>query len=480
MEYKALIERLNQTYCFYRQRYVMMIGNGMQTIPHGYGDKAIQSHLEGRYALCVFSGDKATRFLSVDIDAGGKKTVRSVIDAFVELGIPRDRIYVSLSGGKGYHVDIFFNPWIHNDKAKNLYELMIWKTGLDPKKVELTPTPKDSIKIPLGVHAKTGKRCWFVDRDTLEPIESFDYLFEIKPVDYELINDVVRQGNKIRWNELYAEMICEGTGKDTTVSREIVFDEDYYEEKRLVMPGTRHETMVQIACDLRHYGAVAPQIRKALNGFYFRQDPLFIGSSEREVMADIEDIADWAEQNVPIIKFRPSTKSTYVYSTVLKQDDAQQVLRGATKSSRKIALLIYSFCRMFGAAHMSYNYICETLGCSTATVKNSVNDLLEQKIIGRESGGCHYRKGHLVRQANTYFIAYGGGGKLNEGDDPDAFVFREKITKGNFDDLYYGLLLHFFNIDQLRQYLSKPELDECKRRMEGVTADGGAGAAADA
>ena len=479
MEYKALIERLNQTYCFYRQRYVMMIGNGMQTIPHGYGDKVIQSHLEGRYALCVFSGDKATRFLSVDIDAGGKKAVRSVIDAFVELGIPRDRIYVSLSGGKGYHVDIFFCPWIYNDKAKNLYELMIWKTGLDTKKVELTPTPKDSIKIPLGVHAKKGKRCWFVDRDTMEPIESFDYLFEIEPVDYELINDVVREGNKKRWNELYAEMVCEGTGQDTTVCREIVFDDDYYNSMRLIVPGTRHETMVRIARDLRTYGAVAPQIRKALTGFYFRQDPKMIGSSEREVMNDIEDIANWAEENIPIKKYRPSPNEGIQRNIVLKLEDAEQIMRVATRSSRKIALLIYSFCRMFGASHMSYNYISETLGCSVATVKNSINDLLEHNIISRESGGCHYQYGKLVRKSNTYFIA-NSGGKLNEEDDPEAFVFPEKITNASVDDLYYGLILHFFNIEQLRQYLSKPELDECKRRMEGVSADGGAGAAADA
>ena len=470
LENKALLDAFNRTYCFYRQRYVMMIGDRMDTINHPYGDAVIDSHLAGSYALCVFSGDKATRFITVDIDTGGKKIVRQVVDAFVELGIPRDRIYISLSGRKGYHVDIFFEPWIYNDKAKNLYELMIWRTGLDPKKVEFAPSQSRAIKLPLGIHAKTGNRCWFVDPETLEPIEDFNYIYEIKPVDHEVIWDILREQNKKRWNELYAEMICDESGKDDTIQKEIVFNDEYYNNMRLIVPGTRHDTMVRIACDLRSYGAEEAQIRKALIGFYYRQDKDLISSSEREVFQDIEDIVAWAGKRVKVTHYRPSPNHENMKHAVLKLEDIENVLQGSTSTSRRIALLIYSFCRIFGSSHMSYRFITETIGCSVATVKNAINDLMEKHIINRRSGGIGYRNGKLVRESNTYFIP--GSGKLSEGDNPDAFVFNNTISIDTFDDLYYGAMLHFFTPEYLKKYLTKPELRECERRL----ADGADGA----
>ena len=96
------------TYCFYRQKYVIMDSQYTKTVAHYFTDKVIESHIDGKYALCVFAGPKVTRFISVDVDEGGKKVVRQVVDTFVKFGIPMDRIYVSTSGRKGYHVDIFF------------------------------------------------------------------------------------------------------------------------------------------------------------------------------------------------------------------------------------------------------------------------------------------------------------------------------------------------------------------------------------
>ena len=175
-DFGDIIEVIKKTYGFYRQKYVVMSAKYTKTVNHYYTDKVIESHLNGYYALATFAGEKVTRFISVDIDEGGKKVVRQVMDAFAELGIPRDKIYVSTSGKKGHHVDIFFSPWIYNEKAKNLYDLMIWRTGLNPKKVEFRPTHRQAVKIPLGVHATTGRRCWYLDRDTLQPIERMDYI----------------------------------------------------------------------------------------------------------------------------------------------------------------------------------------------------------------------------------------------------------------------------------------------------------------
>lgn len=469
---KGLIDSFNNTYCFCRKHYRIMIGTTVKTIDHPFGDKVIESHLEGNYALCVYSGDKCTRFMTIDVDQGGKKVTHQVVNALIEMGIPEDRIYVSISGKKGYHVDLFFSPWIYNEKAKNLYELVMWRTGLDPKKVEFFPTPTQAIKLPLGVHSKTGSRCWFVDRKTLEPIEDFEYINNIETIEFDTVNNVVREWNKKHWNEMYADMICEDTGHDKTVQKEIVFDDEYYEGMQLVMPGTRHDTMIRIARDLRNYGANAIQIEKALRGFYYRQDPLYINSSEREVLEDIEDIAWWAEKRVPVTHYRPSPNEGVQRKIILKREDAGKIILGSTSASRRIALLIYSFCRMFGAAHISYDYISRTLGYSMATAKNAINDLISLRVINRQSGGCHYQNGRLVRKSNTYFIP-DNGKRITEDECPDAFMFERHIDKESFDDLYYGLMTFYFSPEYLEEYLTKPEVAECRRRAADNDADQG-------
>lgn len=456
----GIVEKMMQTYCFYRQKYVVMTKKFTKTVPHYFKDKVVDSHLSGYYALAVFAGKKATRFISVDVDAGGKDAVRKVLDAFEKLGIPRDKMYVSTSGKKGYHVDLFFSPWIYNEKAKNLYDLMIWLSGLDPKKVEFRPTHKQAVKIPLGVHAATGNRCWFLDRDTLKPVEDMNYIYNIEAIDREIVPPILKAWNPKRWNELYAEMICNGTGGDNSILKEIEFDEDYYESKRLREVGTRHDTMVEIAYDMRTYGANAKQIEKALRGFYYRQDMWLIESPEEVVLEDIENISEWAEANVLVRRYRPAANEGKNRSFVLDKYDINAVLTAETSAARKIAFLIYAYCRMFGAAHLSYNYISECTGLSQATIKKSIKLLTDRRIIFRKSGGCHYRNGMLMKQANTYFVSSNHifGCPADEMLTADSVEITAKLTPDLFLPIYYGALTHVCKPEYLERFLMKTEM----------------------
>ena len=462
--FSDIVEMIKNTYCFYRQKYVVMSNRYTKTVGHYFKDGVIQSHLDGGYALAVFAGEKVTRFISVDVDEGGKKAVRQVMDAFVELGIPRDKIFISTSGRKGYHVDIFFNPWIYNNKARNLYELMIWRTGLNPKKVEFRPTPTQSVKIPLGVHATTGNRCWYLDRDTLEPIEDFAYIKEITPVANTLVEDILRDWNKKRWNELYCEMICEDTGHDRSVGKDVVFDDAYYEAHALRDAGTRHDTMVEIACDLRHYGANRFQIDRALRGFYYHQDPLYMESSEREVLEDIQDIAEWAETSVPVFKQRPSPNDGVVKPITFEKNEINYILTAPTSAARKVALLLWTYCKRFGAAHMSYETIGETIGCTSRTVALAVKELVDGRFFWKQSGGCHYERGRLVRRTNTYFIPSEKTKGCPDAGDlvVESYTTNERVTKENFDSYYNEVLTAMCSQEYLAQFLTKPELKECE------------------
>ena len=469
MEYQGIVDVIKKTYGFYHQKYVVLTGKYTKTVSHYFTDKVVESHLKGYYALATFAGEKVTKFISVDIDEGGKKAVRQVMDAFEKLGIPRDRMYVSTSGKKGYHVDIFFNPWIYNEKAKNLYELMIWQTGLDPRKVEFRPTNRQAVKIPLGVHAKTRNRCWFLDRDTLEPIEDMNYIKEIIPIPNTVVPDILREWNKKRWNELYAEMVCDNTGHDESIQNDIEFNNDYYERHRITESGTRHNVMIEIACDLRHYGANYYQIRKALRGFFYRQNSAFIETSEEECLEDIDAIAKWAEESVPVWKYRRSPTEVERKSVRFDKEDINYILKAPSKAAQRVAFLLWSYCKMFGSSHISYGSLAKVTGYSVARVETAVSELVKSNFIYRKSGGCHYRNGMMVRESNTYFIP------TNKIIDPpddndlicDSYEFADKIQEDTFSEIYYGMLGRMCKPEYLKRFLTKPELNECVRLAKG-------------
>jgi len=472
---------LKDRYCFYRQKYVVMAPAYTKTCLHYFTDNVLRSHLDGAYALCVFAGEKVTKFISFDVDAGGKAMVRKIIDALDVLGFPKDKIYVSTSGRKGYHVDMFFDPFIYNDKAKNIYDLVMWKAEADPKKVEFRPTHTQAIKLPLGVHAKTGNRCWFLDTGTLLPIEDLTYICNTQCIARERVAEILKFWNRIRWNERYADMICGGSADLGNIRLDYDTDDKdlYFAKHRLTAQGTRHDMMVQIARDVRLCGANRYQIAKVLTGWYYRQDPIYIDSSPDEVAYDIEEIAGWAEDNVPIAKNRRVRRERS--PIVFNKHEINYILMAPTSAARKVALLLWTYCKIYGASHISYEAIANTIGCATATAQSAVAVLVKNHIISKESGGLHFGGGRLVKKANTYFIP-----KNNTLACPaDAWLVAEEyeyvgeINKEHFQEYYCKVLGGLCTDEYLAKFLTKPELAEvqkarmCEHETDEPTVSGG-------
>lgn len=124
------------------------------------------NHLEQKYAICVYSGKWGSKFMCFDVDDGNKETVFQIISELEKLGIPHRMIYVSYSGGKGYHVELFCQEIISTEQWYRMYLTVIHLGNLEQHKVEFRPTHTQSIKLPLSCHAKSGNVCWYVDRDT--------------------------------------------------------------------------------------------------------------------------------------------------------------------------------------------------------------------------------------------------------------------------------------------------------------------------
>lgn len=437
---KSFFGVFRDLYCGYHQKYVIMTPEYIKTVNHYFSDKVLESHINGFYAVGVFAGSKATKFISFDVDAGGKAAVRKIIDALAEFGIPRDRVYISTSGRKGYHVDMFFDPFIYNEQAKNLYDLVIWKTGLSPSKIEFRPTHSQAIKLPLGVHASTRKRCWFVDQDTLEPVEDINYVFGIQKVSANLVREILAKWNKKHWNELYAEMVCGDSGsvdipeKNSGNAAKISSADNY----RLTKKHTRHETMVEIARNKRYAGASGKTILRYLMEWYGEQDPALIESSEKEVREDAEEIAAWAERSVPILRVnRPEGDQLKI-----TKYDIYYIMKAKTATSRKVAFLLYVICKMYGEARISYDRIAATVGCSEKTARTAISEIVKARIITRQSGGLYINGGQMIKKSNIYTLPRRREAACLDDAElvADEYVFAERYDPAKFDKIYHTVI----------------------------------------
>ena len=110
---EKLVEHLKRLYVFCRTHYVVSRPGQRFYVPKRNGafcpltDMALLKHLQHEYAVGIYAGDDGSRFICFDVDDGNADTVRRVIAELEALGLPHDRIYVSFSGRKGYHVEVF-------------------------------------------------------------------------------------------------------------------------------------------------------------------------------------------------------------------------------------------------------------------------------------------------------------------------------------------------------------------------------------
>ena len=364
---------------------------------------------------------------------------------------------------------MFFDPYIYNEKAKNIYDLVIWMTKLDPKKVEFRPTYTQAIKLPLGVHAKTGNRCWFIDLESMEPVKRMDYVCEIKHMDGQIIHGILKEWNKKHWNELYAEMICGGEGASVP-ALEPTYDyrrrDEYFENHKLTEPSTRHDMMVRIATDIRYCGAGRKQIEKFLTGWYYRQDLSLIESSEDEVREDIMDIAEWVSEAVPVIRMDvpPKERSPIVFD----KHEINYILMGSTSAARRVALLLWTYCKMYGATHISYENIAQTVGCVEATAKTAVSELIRNNVIHKQSGGLHIVGGKMVKKSNTYFMPTKRDLACPADSDllAEVYEYREPYDKTKFYHYYCCVLGGLCTDAYLAKFLTRPELADVRKARE--------------
>lgn len=213
----------------------------------------LMEHLQGKktYAVYQVSKTNTVKWLCLDIDYGDETA-----DAALRLGreiyklFGSDKFLIEFSGSKGYHVWLFFDTPLPAGYAMSLGHMLSQRIEV-PAGAAIEIYPKqtsrkltgNAVKLPLGVHQKSGNRCMF-QRPTksglVEYEDQWQALEDVEPLSTKMIME--------RFSEFESDRPRTKTTAENAPSCLIeIMDKG-------VQPGFKDEPAFRLACYLRSKG----------------------------------------------------------------------------------------------------------------------------------------------------------------------------------------------------------------------------------
>ena len=193
---------------------------GFSPVDHSLGINEIKSHLDGKETLGLYLLNKEDQVLLcvIDIDIDKKALleyandvekqqklhlmthqdavkVASICD---DMGIP---VLIEDSGYKGRHLWFFFEKPITAKLSKTFLKFIIEKAGEPESGIHREIFPNCDklkgkgygplIKLPLGIHKRTNRRCLILDRDGNPLPEQMEALSEIRHITRKKIEELL-------------------------------------------------------------------------------------------------------------------------------------------------------------------------------------------------------------------------------------------------------------------------------------------------
>lgn len=138
----------------------------------------IKQHLAGEITIGIYCLDTENniKWGCIDLDGTDLTLLRRESEIIYNTFKPFPRM-LEFSGRRGYHVWLFFNPKITASFGKQLIKSRLTRINQNhheifPKQVTLDSTRKygNLVKLPCGIHLKSGKRSEIIKYDNLEEI----------------------------------------------------------------------------------------------------------------------------------------------------------------------------------------------------------------------------------------------------------------------------------------------------------------------
>ncbi|MED4003614.1 TOTE conflict system archaeo-eukaryotic primase domain-containing protein [Priestia aryabhattai] len=270
---RAMVDRINDLYVTNRYKFAIMNKHGQYTTVQdrqvGKGEKKalplndsdIKRHLQQKHTLAVLPLRDKTKFITFDIDRQDLNILEDIHNALTRFVSPSSLLITS-SGNKGYHIDLFLEELILNSHAEQFYKLILSETGYREHEVEGYGFGNKPVKIPFGVHFKTGKYCYPTNQygnDNSQNGLGYDQLLRINKEPLQKIYDAIEMNPIPKYltdsESIEADEML--TNYQSTFTHTI--DKKEANAQRLLQegfkePGKRNESTVIIATYLKHKG----------------------------------------------------------------------------------------------------------------------------------------------------------------------------------------------------------------------------------
>lgn len=429
----------------------------------------------------MFAGQYLTKFICFDVDVPDKKmatwTVYRLVNTLTEIGIPLEYIYISTSGNKGYHVELYFTNPIENRHVKSLYLMVMNKSELlniDYGQVEYRPTDGQGVKIPLGVHFKSNKRCWYVDYSKgLQPIINMDYILSIEKVDSQIIFDILQRENDNLLDESVAEEVEEAKGyidskyqaldiyKQNIDESATVEAIERLERDGLTQAGMRHNSLFKLAKYYRYLGVTREECRDMLIEWMNKQDKKFYTTKLEDCLTDINLIVQY-------IYDKEISMTTNQSEIEVNYSEMEQIMKLKSKNEKLVAycMLIHSkrYSLESGVFYMSYDQIAKASGLGEKTVRRIVPTLAEHGVIDfveRNVMVKGNRGQFITKKPNKYMVNVNVSTSRHLSSD-DNLIFKIACDDMNYAESFNNCILELFDDKQLEVLCTKNQYYEFK------------------
>jgi len=496
-----IAQAISKLYITYRKRFIEQYYNNEKNIvtykenKYTLKDSIILEHLRQKRIIGVFSGSIITSFICFDVDINDenycKWAVYKIVDALHNLGILGKYIHISLSGSKGYHVEVFFDQPVYNTDVEKLYNIVLNEFDLINLKkygdIELRPciTKTNSVlgvKLPLGINLKTNNVCWFCDYSkSLKPIKKYDYVLSIEQMPKEILLNILEKENDIPITPKQQYDIEEITEKHKSLPEyKNNIDEKYTIDKvldlihnGLQITGSRHNALFNIIKYYKHVGFSQEVAKEYAIQWMEQQDKTTYTTKWEAIILDINEIAEYVYSN----------NCSFVIKNIdinITMEEITEIIKIKGKNNRLVlySLLIHSkrYATKNGIFYMSYNQMVEVTGLTKKTLIKIVRELedLGLIIVNRsEITKFNTKLGKPITETNRYVVNLSGViNEIGEDKKDENLINNDKsfnICDKNCIDCFNACLCHMFTNKELKIILSERNYREVIKFREYCT-----------
>jgi hypothetical protein len=437
---EKLVAKINELYIGYRKKFLVMNPNGdyITVTDKNLSDGYIKQHLNGKQTIGVFSGSQFSKFICFDVDV------------------------------KGYHIEIFFDKLINNKDIKQFYLMVLNHSNLlniNYGNVELRPLEGNGVKLPLGIHFKTGNTCWYVNYGNgLQPIKDYKYLLTIEQLDSEYFYALLNKLNDsidLTDTQINEYEDIKEKHKPLAIYKQNI-DEDYtYDaiekliQDGLSIQGSRHNSLLKISKYLKYNGYSIEDNKQLLIKWMTNQDKSLYTTSWEDCLKDIDLIVDWIYENNCSLTIR-----NFDISVNNKEIEQIMSIKGKNEKLLLYAMLIHSkrYSTKDNIFYMTYLQMQQVTGLSEDTVIRIVKRLENNNIIEvTRSNIVKYNK--KLNKPTTEVNRY----KINLLSRKNNINDKEfKVCDKNCTGCFYVCLCKMYSNNELQKLISRDQYDNIK------------------